>query len=87
MNREYLLSQVVLNSRVEPAQPRREYYQFTQSELISFAETIIRECAAIADVNHANYQQYGESLARVILNNSGDLIRDHWNIASDDPAN
>ena len=81
MDHERLLSRVVLNSRVEPARTQREYYQFTESELVGFAETIIRECAAIADANHANYEQYGEALARVALVNSGDLIRDHWSIA------
>lgn len=81
MDRERLLARAVLNSRVEPARERREYYQFTESELVSLAETIVRECAAIADANHASYEQYGEALARVALTNSGDLIRDHWSIA------
>lgn len=80
MDHERLLARVVLNSRVKPAQVRSEFYQFTESELVNFAETIIRECAAIADANHASYEQYGEALARVALTNSGDLIRDHWSI-------
>lgn len=81
MDSERLLARAMLNSRVEPARPRREYYQFTESELVGFVETIIKECAAIADANHASYEQYGEALARVVLTNSGDLIRDHWSIA------
>lgn len=85
MDRELLRSLAVLNSRVEPARPRREYYQFTESELANFAENIIKECASVADANHARYQQYGEALARVMLTNSGDLIRDHWSVARDGP--
>lgn len=81
MDHERVLARAVLNSRIEPAQPRREYYQFTESELVGFVENIIKECAAIADENHVNYEQYGEALARVVLTNSGDLIRDHWSIA------
>jgi hypothetical protein len=83
MDREQLLARAMLNSRVEPARPRREFYQFTESELVGFMETIIKECAAVADANHASYQQYGEALARVILVNSGDLIRDRWGIPRD----
>jgi hypothetical protein len=80
MDLELLRSRAVLNSRVEPAKPLREYYQFTEQELAAFVEGIVKDCAAIADDNHANYIQYGQALALVMLQNSGDLIRQHWAI-------
>lgn len=82
MDLDLLRSRSVLNSRVEQARPRREYYQFTEAELVDFAAGIIKECAALADANHANYEQFGEALAGLMLPNSGDLIRNHWKISN-----
>lgn len=83
MDLDLLRSTAILNSRVEPARPRREYYEFTPEELAAFAENIVKQCAAIADANHQQYVQYGEALAGIMLPNSADLIRQHWDIEHD----
>jgi len=80
MDTDLILSRAILNSRIKPATRREEFYQFTESELIRFTEDIIKECIYIADKNHENYKKYGEALAGIMLPNTADLIRNHWNI-------
>lgn len=78
MNENMFNSMVTLNSRVQPAMPRKFYYEFTASELQTLIESVVKQCMDIADQNHEHYTKYGETLAGLVLPNSADLIAQHF---------
>jgi len=80
MNEELFKSKTTMFSRVPVKSRIDTYYEFTEQQLEEFVRDIVRECAAIANDNHENCVKYGESLAGLILPNTADLIKSHWEL-------
>jgi len=77
-----ILPRVIGNSRRRIAQKAGNYYEFTEQQLLAYTESIVKECAAIADNNHATYKKFAEALSNVMLTNTGDLIRNHYGVTN-----
>ena len=80
MDKNLILPRVIGQSRIRIAQSAGNYYEFTEQELLIYTENIIKECIAIADYNHQSYKEVGEALCNVMLKNTGDVIREHFDI-------
>ena len=80
MDSSLILPKVIGQSRRRIAQKAGNYYEFTEQELLAYTESIVKECAALADHNHAVYKKFAEALSNVMLTNTGDIIRNHFGV-------
>lgn len=80
MDSSLILPKVIGQSRRRIAQKAGNYYEFTEQELLAYTESIVKECAALADYNHAGYKKFAEALSNVMLTNTGDIIRNHFGV-------
>lgn len=80
MDIQSIKSKVILYSRIRLEQKRKEYYEFTETELDELIQTVIEECIAVADANHQQYVTFAESLANLTLPSTSDLIRQRFDI-------
>jgi hypothetical protein len=81
VNEDRFHSMTVRYSRHQPLQEQETYYRFTEDELKDFVKNIVDQCAQVADYNHDIYCKYAEALSNKMLAvNSGDLIRQYWEL-------
>ena len=80
MDEQLILAKAINHSRIEFQRQTRRYYEFTEEELLEFTRNIINECIAISESNHSEYQKVAKAISNVVLQNTADLIRNHFGV-------
>ena len=80
MNEELFKSKTTMFSRVPVKSRTDTYYEFTEQQLEEFVNVPYDIFLDYPKGNHENCVKYGESLAGLILPNTADLIKSHWEL-------